>query len=83
MGKNMPSLKLRHETETQSSFCLKLLEQKRNSGPWVFHAGQQHWGRQRQDSAEVLWLLVAAFTAGGKRDLCLAKGYPGGKVSLL
>lgn len=29
------------------------------------------------------WLLVAAFTAGGKRDLCLAKGYPGGKVSLL
>lgn len=51
-AKNTPSLKLRHETQTQSSFCLKLLEQKCNSGSLVFHAGQRRWGRQ--DPAEVL-----------------------------
>ena len=27
-------------------------------------------------------LLTAAFTAGAKRDLFLAKAYPGGRVSL-
>lgn len=27
-------------------------------------------------------LLMAAFRAGVKKDLCLAKGYPGGRVSL-
>lgn len=28
-------------------------------------------------------LSMAAFTAGVKMDLCLAKGYPGGRVSLV
>lgn len=28
-------------------------------------------------------LSMAAFTAGVKRDLCLAKEYPGGRVSLV
>lgn len=53
-GKTMISLKLRHETQTQSSFCLNLLEQKYNRGPPALHAGQKHGGRQRHDPAGVL-----------------------------
>jgi len=54
----MPSLKLRHETQTQSLFCLNPLEQKYNRSPSELHAGQQHWGRQWHDPAEVLAVNV-------------------------
>lgn len=36
MGKNMPPLKLKHETQTQSFSCLNPLEQKHSRGPLVF-----------------------------------------------